>query len=255
MEIIPIHALRDEEQASAMSQCVKILNCEWPRSETIRLRGLQSSSDQLPANLVLVTRVRDEIKVVGHSRISKIPADPSQVFVESVVIHPQLRGKGLGKILMLKTEEYCVNQGFTTSFLTTHDQQIFYSRCGYKFSEAVCAFGGSSTLNIGNFIKSPPTKKPSLTIPSPSTSPQSGPPPPPPPGPPPPPLTNPKPNSYVHSEPSQEMKDKCAAAYTEPKLSENFPQLDDLPDVDMSLWKEKNNEDSGEKHFMKKILL
>ena len=64
------------------------------------------------------------------------------------------RGKGLGKLLMLKTEEYCQGQGFRTAYLTTHDQQIFYSRCGYKFSESVCAFGGSSSLNLGNFSSS-----------------------------------------------------------------------------------------------------
>ena len=33
MEIIAIHALHDDEKTAAMSQCVKILNCEWPRSE------------------------------------------------------------------------------------------------------------------------------------------------------------------------------------------------------------------------------
>ena len=147
-------------------------------------------------------------------------------------------------------------------FIWLMSLQIFYSRCGYKFSEAVCAFGGSSTLNIGNFIKSngqtpsPPKPPPSIqTSPTP-TSPSTGPPPPPPPGPPPPPLTSAKTNSYVHTEPSQDMMDKCAAFYTIPKLSDNdLPQLDDVPDVDMSLRKEKNSEDSGEKNFMKKILL
>lgn len=64
---------------------------------------------------------------------------------------------------MLKTEEYCLSQGFTSVYLTTHDQQVFYSRCGYKFSEAVCAFGGSSKLNLGKFAQS----KPSLPVMSP----------------------------------------------------------------------------------------
>ena len=85
----------------------------------------------------------------------------------------------MGKILMLKTEEYCKERGYGTAYLTTHDQQvsfvatetelsvtsclpscsvtrqIFYSRCGYKFSESVCAFGGSSNLNLGKFAASP----------------------------------------------------------------------------------------------------
>ena len=124
MELVPIHSLEGEEKNTALKQCVQILNFEWPRSDTIRLRGLQSSSEKLPCNLVLLIRDNAKISVIGHSRISRIPADDSQVFVESVVIHPNLRGKGLGKILMLKTEEYCMGRGFTSSYLTTHDQQV-----------------------------------------------------------------------------------------------------------------------------------
>lgn len=91
MEIAPVHILEGLDKDEAMQQCVKILNFEWPRSDTIRLRGLQSSSDKLPCHLVLFTRHCDKVQVIGHSRISKIPADTSQIFIESVVIHPQLR--------------------------------------------------------------------------------------------------------------------------------------------------------------------
>ena len=106
-------------------------------------------------NLILVETFGTVTKVLGHARISKIPANLDAVFIESVIIHPHLRGKGIGKYLMLKTEEFVKRQGYTTAYLTTHDKQIFYSCCGYKFSEAVCAFGGSNNLNLGNFIKPP----------------------------------------------------------------------------------------------------
>ena len=92
MELSPIHCLKTDDIDDVTSQTVKILNFEWPRSDTIRLRGLQSSSDRLPCNLVLFTRDTDtRTRVIGHARISKIPADSSQVFIESVVVHPQLR--------------------------------------------------------------------------------------------------------------------------------------------------------------------
>ena len=75
--------------------------------------------------------------------MSKIPALTSELFLESVVIHPGLRGRGLGKLLMLKVildldscetsvpspapkvEEYCVKYLEARAMhLTTHDQQV-----------------------------------------------------------------------------------------------------------------------------------
>ena len=110
MELVPIHTLDGAEGDQALAQCVRILNYEWPRSETIRLcwhkyyletliifllrlRGLRGSSDKLPCHLVLLSRHAGARGrgVVGHVRISRIPADTSHVFIESVVIHPQLR--------------------------------------------------------------------------------------------------------------------------------------------------------------------
>jgi len=266
MELVPIHTLGGTEGDHALAQCVRILNYEWPRSETIRLRGLRGSSDKLPCHLVLLSRHAGARGrgVVGHVRISRIPADTSHVFIESVVIHPQLRGRGLGKILMLLTEDYCLKRGFTTCYLTTHDQQIFYSRCGYNFSEAVCAFGGSSSLNIGNFAAkmtatngavpapSPPVARPQ---PAPSSSGGGPPPPPPPPGPPPPPPSSSSSGPGGHSTPSDDLKEKCHSAFLVPTLPAELPTLDSVPEVDMAGCKERNTEDSGEKMFMKKQLI
>ena len=47
-----------------MSEAVSILNSEWPRSRTIRLRGLESSSRTLPSSLVMLWRG----EVLGHAR-------------------------------------------------------------------------------------------------------------------------------------------------------------------------------------------
>ena len=170
------------------------------------------------------------------------------------------RGKGLGKILMLKTEEYCLGQGFRTAYLTTHDQQIFYSRCGYKFSEAVCAFGGSSSLNLGNFAKTP--SQPALPVKPPtanglSNSGGPSPPAPPAPAPPPPPkvLSPPSQNVIVSSIPP-DLVSVCAKAFAQPSLPPLLPLIENVPEIDMSLRNEKNNEeDCNGKMFMKKHLL
>ncbi|XP_069689034.1 N-alpha-acetyltransferase 80-like isoform X3 [Periplaneta americana] len=58
--------------------------------------------DELPTCLVLVL----SHEVLGHSKISPIPSIPSGCFIESVVIHPDYRGKGLGKFIMACTEDY-----------------------------------------------------------------------------------------------------------------------------------------------------
>ena len=161
---------------------------------------------------------------------------------------------------MLKTEEYCLAKGFKTSYLTTHDQQIFYSRCGYKFSEAVCAFGGSSSLNLGNFASQPspqnlPTPQPPPLVSNSSRPVGGGPPPPPPP---PPPATKPssQPGSMsVVSSPPPDLVSLCEGAYSQPSLPASLPLIENVPDIDMKLRNQKNNEDSNEKMFMKKHLL
>ena len=50
----------------------------------------------------LIIFVGGKRKVLGHAKVSKVPALPGELFVESVVVHPGLRGLGLGKLLMLK---------------------------------------------------------------------------------------------------------------------------------------------------------
>merc|ERR1712192_74252 len=166
-------------------------------------------------------------------------------------------GKGLGKILMLKTEEYCMKRGFKTAYLTTHDQQIFYSRCGYKFSESVCAFGGSSSLNLGKFIKSSnaEAKPPSPALPVPCKLPISGPAPAPPPPPGPPPKSLSTKEVLTHSSPNNDLVSKCCQVFCVPELPSTLPELGSVPEIDMTKKNEKNNEDNSEKMYMKKFLV
>ena len=54
MELIAVHKSPDECRDDIKGQCCEILNDEWPRSETLRLRSLNSSRDDLPMCLALV---------------------------------------------------------------------------------------------------------------------------------------------------------------------------------------------------------
>lgn len=75
MEVVALHQLEGETKKKAVTEAVAILNCEWPRSETIRKRGLESSSPNLPCSLVMFSDGR----VLGHARLSKLPALPEEV--------------------------------------------------------------------------------------------------------------------------------------------------------------------------------
>ena len=150
LEIIPIHTdISEELKSNLKDQCVAILNEEWPRSETLRYRTLNSSKESLPMCIALVQT--PENVVIGHVKLSQIPSHGQAIWIESVVIHPDVRGKGIGKYLMLKTEEFCKAKGFNVAYLCTIDKQVFYSRCGYKFCKPVTASSGTVGIRQGMF--------------------------------------------------------------------------------------------------------
>jgi len=277
VSVVSVHELDGAEKEASIADAVAILNFEWPRSETIRRRGLESSSKELPCSLIMFVGGAKR-KVVGHAKVSKVPALPGELFVESVVVHPGLRGCGLGKLLMLKVEEYCMAiLRASVLHLTTHDQQVFYSRCGYTFSQPVCAFGGSSKLKMDMFSKSvvppvtsspdPPTckndTKSSQNEDLKQSNQNEGAPPPPPPGPPPPSASTRVSSNDVIT-PDSPLLSACAKALSSPSLSTVAAKLapklltieqEGVPKIDSAQGKGKNTEDAGGKMCMSKKLL
>ncbi|MPC23777.1 N-alpha-acetyltransferase 80-like [Portunus trituberculatus] len=130
-------------------ECMKILNDQWPRSRTMRMRSLSTSCDQFPTSLLLLkTTSQGDTEVIGHSRLNTLPREPDAAWIESVVIRRDLRGAGYGRQLMTRTEEYARVSGFTTMYLSTHDQQVFYGKLGYEFCPPVCIYGGSVNKHL-----------------------------------------------------------------------------------------------------------
>ena len=107
--------------------------------------------DDLRANVIFI--FLDNCKrpcVLGHVRLARITSKAEAVWIESVVLHPDLRGKGYGKYLMLITEKFARDvKGYSEAYLCTIDRQIFYSRCGYVFCDPVCAYSGNIKLPSG----------------------------------------------------------------------------------------------------------
>ncbi|XP_037790170.1 N-alpha-acetyltransferase 80-like [Penaeus monodon] len=142
--LVPLH--RNTQYTEA---CMRILNEQWPRSNALRMRSLTSSSDKYPTSLVLLRKSSgDAMEVIGHSRINTLPQGQRDVWIESVIIRQDLRGKGFGRTLMTATEDYARACGFEMAYLSTHDQQVFYGKLGYEFCPPVCIYGGCINRNL-----------------------------------------------------------------------------------------------------------
>ncbi|XP_037072548.1 N-alpha-acetyltransferase 80-like [Pollicipes pollicipes] len=138
--IFPVH-----ERADLMEGICSLLNEEWPRSVTARMRTLRASCSEFPTCLALVKQ-SEPSTVIGHAKLSRVPDEDDALFIESVIICPRVRGQGLGKRLMRLAEEYAASRGCRQLLLSTHDKQTFYSRLEYIPCPPVQTFGGSRRL-------------------------------------------------------------------------------------------------------------
>ncbi|XP_050522132.1 N-alpha-acetyltransferase 80 [Daktulosphaira vitifoliae] len=143
-----------------IKSCCAVINSEWPRSESARLHSLEASCDTLPTSLILTKKTEDieQAVVVGHSKVTPIPSMPESCFVESVVIKHEHRRKGLGKFLMLKTEEFIKTLGIHTVYLSTLDKQEFYSKLGYIQCLPINIYGNFSKMHSSLTMNFPSRK-------------------------------------------------------------------------------------------------
>lgn len=115
-----------------LKQCCKLLNSEWPRSDTARLKFLKQSCDAFPTCLVLVDK---NDKVVGHCKIFLIPWISHSCYFQSVIIHYEYRSQGLGSKLLRSAEEYIIRKGLKNIYLMTKGQELFYFKNGYDICD------------------------------------------------------------------------------------------------------------------------
>ncbi|XP_044129098.1 N-alpha-acetyltransferase 80 [Bufo gargarizans] len=180
--LVPLHHHPD-----LTASCAKLLNQTWKRSLGARMHSLERSADEFPLCLVLVGA--PEGPALGHARLCRVVGLQDSLFVESVVVSAELRGKGYGRKLMEATERYARGRGFQNLYLTTHDKQDFYHHLGYRLSEPVQNMGSLNSLLPATMIQKMVASKTNPTSnhhPVSSTAPPSSncsmsPPPPPPP--------------------------------------------------------------------------
>uniref|UniRef100_A0A1I8PPH3 N-acetyltransferase domain-containing protein n=1 Tax=Stomoxys calcitrans TaxID=35570 RepID=A0A1I8PPH3_STOCA len=133
--VVPIH-----HYPELMKDTCALINSEWPRSETARMRSLEASCDTLPCSLVLTTEGLS--RVIAHCKLSPIPSKSKSCFIESVVVDKSCRGQGFGKLIMKFAEDYCrVVLDLKVLYLSTIDQEGFYERIGYEFCAPISMYG------------------------------------------------------------------------------------------------------------------
>ncbi|XP_050444977.1 N-alpha-acetyltransferase 80 isoform X2 [Cataglyphis hispanica] len=165
--VIPLHHRPD-----LIKDCYKLLNSEWPRSETARTKSLKVSCDEFPTSLILIN---DKDKVLGHCKISLVGRLKISCYIESVVIDYRYRSQGLGSRLLRDMEEYVVRKGLRNIYLRTVGQEVFYYKNGYKVCDPFKAYGINDIITA-----SPPLDKTKFKE---RNADQAGQPPPPPPPP------------------------------------------------------------------------
>ncbi|EAA01646.2 AGAP001594-PA [Anopheles gambiae str. PEST] len=141
--VVPIH-----RHPELKEQCVRLINTEWPRSRMARFWSFETSTDMLPITLVLTQLIDETVTVLGHAKVSPVPADDTSAYVESVVVDYRYRGRGIGTHLMEEVEKYCkVMMNINHMYIATDGQEVFYAKLGYIFCKAINIFGTRSTRN------------------------------------------------------------------------------------------------------------
>uniref|UniRef100_A0A182J4A5 Uncharacterized protein n=1 Tax=Anopheles atroparvus TaxID=41427 RepID=A0A182J4A5_ANOAO len=141
--VVPIHRYPELKE-----QCVRLINSEWPRSRMARFWSFETSTDTLPITFVLTQLIDGGIVVLGHAKVSPVPADDTSAYIESVVVDYRYRGRGIGTHLMEEIEKYCKSvMAINHMYIATDGQEVFYAKLGYIFCKAINIFGTRSTRN------------------------------------------------------------------------------------------------------------
>jgi predicted N-acetyltransferase YhbS len=133
LRIVALDGEEGDRRDLLIKGAAALLNSQWPRSEASAsswLTSLDKSSVRLPLHLVgLIEGI-----VCSHASLhaATIQGDSRNVVLQSLVVDSSRRGKGLGRRFLSMVEEWASGFPFGYIYLSTTDQQAFYTRCGYK---------------------------------------------------------------------------------------------------------------------------
>ncbi|KAG5670475.1 hypothetical protein PVAND_000737 [Polypedilum vanderplanki] len=157
-KVQPIHKRQD-----LLDETIKLINSFWPKTRAERLSILGSSKDDPPLSLIMTFSNKNsiikcsqsgkQVNVIGHLRLIPVPADSKACFIESMIIHQEFRGKGLGSYFIKQAEKFCEETLHLKSiFLSTFDSGEFYMKIGFELTNAICVYGNGEVNNVSKKI-------------------------------------------------------------------------------------------------------
>jgi GNAT superfamily N-acetyltransferase len=178
-QLVPIHRRQD-----LLDETIRLINNHWPKSRAERLSILGTSKADLPISLILTFKRKEPdvkketllindifferqnadvparcsetgkpINVLAHLRLVPVPADPKSCFIESMIVHHDFRGKGIGSFVFKKTEKYCEEVlKLKCIFLSTYDSGEFYMKIGFSLTNAICVYGNGEVNTVSKKI-------------------------------------------------------------------------------------------------------
>ena len=162
MRLTAVHDVCGAEKEAVLDQAASLLCAEWGRGRATRVRALESSREALPCYVVLRAEAaaakgeedarKDEGVVLAAAKVMALDGAADDLLLESVVVHPAVRGCGVGKTFLLMLEALLASRWRARRVtIVTADQHAFYARCGYAPSSPPF----TSSLLLASFLAPP----------------------------------------------------------------------------------------------------
>lgn len=122
------------------SSIIELINAEWPEefgeaTDQEKITEMERSSNKLDINKFLIKNN----KKIGWYRYSSWPREESNhdlAHTFDIVVLPEYKGQGFGKLLMNDMIQDCINKGFknlkSRTFLNNEDSIRLHQKCGFK---------------------------------------------------------------------------------------------------------------------------
>ncbi|HEX5419957.1 MAG TPA: GNAT family N-acetyltransferase [Gammaproteobacteria bacterium] len=93
-------------------------------------------------------------KLLGYAAWGPVPMTDGSYDLYWIVVHPELQGRGLGRILLARAEEAVLARGARQVYIETSGRALyaptrrFYRRCGYRQAAKLESFYGPGEHKI-----------------------------------------------------------------------------------------------------------